>query len=341
MKNLLILTVFSMLLFSSCKQDELTLTHKKSGTLSVVLKDAGGVSISNSKLILQRWDTEIDDVVTDAAGLGNFGSVREGIYRIYGEDIKDGELAYTFHRSVIVNSAHATNVTIVPSDYNASLELSLREETSDGIYRPFESDVKIALVKVSDEYNGVESFVVDAEFNYMKENTLIELRADGTGYNYKFENIPLHDYMVMIYTDADHYVLQFEIDYLKKGHTRSRESTISSVEIRKHELDQTFSVNQYALNSTGLVPYENCKVHIVHYDDYNNISYNMRMDFTAINKISAASSTTDATGEVTFSVPAYKPVYAIFFAPDNTYLGKSRRYTNSGNFDTISHTVRK
>ncbi len=342
MKNLFIITTLIMLLLASCKQDELILTHKRSGVLTVQLNDTTGTPIANAKLILSRYSEEIQELETDTNGFVNFGSLMEGHYTIAGEDIKDGEQDYSFNRAALVSSAQETNITIVPSDYSASIHLTLREKTIYDSYAPLGSDVKIALLKYVEDAYMHGSFIEDVKKEFIEENTIKSINADGVSYGFKFDNIPLQDYIVLIYTDVNYSMKPLRFRYIKKGDIKTHEETIYSPDIRKYEVNQSFYITRWVYDSSynsSLVAYPNCKIQIIFSNDYNNPIYSNINDFAFISKRSVASGITDANGNATFKVPSYRYIIALYYAPDNTFLGESKYIYNTTSSQDIEFTV--
>ena len=102
----------------------------------------------------------------------------------------------------------------------------MREETIDGSYAPFGSDVKVALVKYDRHY--LKAFSKNTYFENLSKDIVKEMTGDGTTYDFNFENIPLQSYRLMVYTEADYYfVPRFNIHYLLKGKTVKFEETVS------------------------------------------------------------------------------------------------------------------
>jgi len=331
MKNLLILTALTMLFFSSCKEDELTLTHKRSGALTVQLKDATGAPIADAKVYLSTnsgIEGAIDQQMTDANGHINFGAVLEDNYIIIGKDIKDGEYAYTFRQAALVTSASTNNVEIVPSEYSSTINISIREKDTDHLYKPLGSDVKVALVKYDE--SRLKAFSRNAEFDELKEGIIKELSGDGANHDYTFENVPINDYLVMVYTEADYYDIISGVEtYDLEETVNLGEISVLSTDIRKYEADQLFKVTKQ--DGFSIVPFKDCKILIVEEDDNNKIGNTS--DFDAVSAMSIASSTTDANGETTFKVRKYRDFYVYYFSVDNTFLESYLRSNNDSSID--------
>ena len=325
MRNLFTFTAFTLLLFASCKQDELTLIHKKSGSLTVQLNDANGAPIADALLALSKRSYRknvIHEIVTNANGLAEFGALIEDDYTVFGENIKEGELTYSFKKSVLVTSASGINITIVPSEYSSTVEIALREMSADRIFVPLGSDVKVALVN-NDDDDRLKAFSGNSEFELLSENIIKEVSGDGTTYDFTFENVPFHNYLVMVYTEVDYYEIVDEIKTFEKDETvYAEQTTVLSTNIRKYEYDQSFTITKR--DAAEVTAFADCKIQIVEEEDVNRIGRVTHFDSVAA--VSVASSTTDATGKTTFKVRGNRRLYAYFFSSDNTYLGRSRRF---------------
>jgi len=328
MKNLILLTAFILATLSSCKKDELVLIHKSSGALTVNLIDSKGAPISGASLTISDEGEIIDEKLSDENGYIDFGPVNQGNYSIYGAKVMDGELTYNLTRKVQVVSAETKNVTITPSEYSATLQLKLQEETLDSKNMPLGEDVKIALVKTPDYYSNGDN-LSSLAFEKLANNIVKEIKADGQSIEYNFENIPLDDYIVMVYTEANFFSTILEVSTLTKGEVIKYTDIVSALTIRKYSFDQSFIIKKQVRNTTTslyeYIPYENCQIFIVNDKDYTFSSNPHLID---VKKNSITSSTTDNKGEATFKVPGYRKLYAVYYTPTNVFIKKTSFYND-------------
>jgi len=320
MKKYLAILVAFAAIFSSCQEDELTLTHKFSGTLSVTLKTAEGAAIEGVTLNLSDDGAIIDELKTDANGHVNFGSVNSGNYRIFAEDVKDGEYQYSFSKPVQVVAASTKEITIIPSEYNTSVSIRIGERLNYEQETPLGSDVKIALLKLPNNYMYYSDELV---FEDIKEFIISEQNADGKKEEYTFENIPMDLYNLLVYTNEDYFTIATSFSAYQKGETEIIKTRVESTEIREYRIDQKFSVRQRDYSSSyynAYIPYSACNIYVVKSEDYQNLSYTGREDMSTISSLAIAHGTSDEGGLAIINVLRYKSLYAVCFSPEGEFV---------------------
>ncbi|WP_430814302.1 SpaA isopeptide-forming pilin-related protein [Carboxylicivirga sp. RSCT41] len=327
MKKLLLLMAMTAIVFSSCEkeQDEYTLIHKFSGELSVKLENANGEPIKGVKLKLKDDGEELDEQETDANGSVKFGSVNSGNYTIYGEDIKDGEYAYNVYKQVQIVAAEHKETTIVPSEYNASINLKAFEYYQyESSSIPLGSDVKIALLHLPDQH--MYQFGYDnLSLEELKEYILTEIQADGITEEFVFENIPLHNYLLMFYTNDNYYISGTNINAYNKNKTVYLKYHIESIKIREYRVDQVFFVQQRTYDNSSYYyhyeAYQDCEIYIINYADYRNMHYNQLQDKSLIENIAVDKGITNSEGMVTINTIRHRDLMACCYNPDGVLVG--------------------
>jgi len=333
MSKLLSILVITMLLYSSCKQEDLALTQNESGELSVQLNDASGQAIAGTPLSLFTIDHEefpIEEIESDANGLVNFGKVNPGYYTIEGQNINEGDHAYSPVQRVQIVAAEKQNVSLVPSEYSASIVLSVTERKD--INRPLASDVKVALFEMP---NGRWSYNV--KYNTAIENIVQEYKGDGKTKVFTFDKVPLSDYGILVYTDASfHQIYTYELSSFKKGDIRKFERAYSSASLRPYLKNQLFEVTKREVNAgtgvTETVAYAGCKILILTDKGLSNMGE--ARDFETVSKHAFASTVTESTGQVNVEIPSGINVQALYYGADNSFLAISGTFMQSTSMQT-------
>jgi len=321
MRRILVFTILTVTILTSCKKDDSILEYKNAGGLNILLNDGSGAPISDAKLIIQAENDESEielEVVSDAQGQASFGELTPGAYILSAHDIIDGEHAYDIKRAVQVVRSETKEISLVPSTYRTTLVMSITEYIESA--KPLGKDVKVALVKLPPGKTSLS-------FQEASERIVQEYAADGLTKEFTFTDIPINNYKVMVYTSAD-YVQMFMplgISTFKKNGIKTLNWSIQSRYLRLYEFNQPFNVTQRVKNtSTGayeFLPYEGCHVFIVNYDDYYSSN---RTDFTSISSVAIASLLTDASGKASSKVRGFKRYFAVCFTPDKKHIDANR-----------------
>jgi len=343
MKNFLIFAILSLGVLVSCEQDDLTLKmNTDSGELSVALKDNGGAPIAGVQLSLftnikynnrtkEHDKLAIDEQISDANGQVNFGQLMPGTYIIYARNVKDGDYSYNITQSAHVISSEATNLSIVPSEYSATIVFTIAEKTKDNVQIPLGSDVTVALVKMP--YLTSNSYYAPS-LEDTKDYIVQEFKADGKTKVFTFENIPLDEYMILAYTSADY--MQFwepdEIEEMQKDCTYEVNEVVRLSQIRMVEYDTEFIVEQEvpnaALGITEILPYEGCQAFVLKHFDYHSLDDKHNIE--AVKAVAHSAGVTNAEGKTIMKIIDRKRIAIVYFAPDNTYIGE-KNMTRFGN----------
>ena len=316
MKKFLLLAIVTLTIFNSCKEDDREIIFKDAGSISVQLNDANGAAIANVPLALSINNTEegtIHEATTDANGRALFSRINAGSYTVFGSDIQDGDMAYNVAKTTHLVASESDQVNIVPSDFNATYKFTLKEQTIDDQEIPLGSDVKVAMVKY---FANNYEYGPPQLFEFRKEDIIKEIAADGTTTEFVFDNMPLMKYYYMIYTNSEFYVKYSLRSVPKTGEVVHKTRTMASTRIRKYELDQDFVVEKAAN-----VPYEACKILVLSSKAYYELKG--KLDYDSVAAVAHATAVTDVNGKATAKVTVYSSLYAMCYAPDNTFLGKA------------------
>jgi len=338
MNKLFIIIVVAMAFLASCTQDDVSLNNNLSGGVSVQLSDANGAPIADAKVSLSTGDQrniQIDELVTDANGQIEFTKLNPGTYTISSQAVKDGDYLYNFKKTVYAVSSEVNTISVVPSDYNASVALTIMEKGEETL--PLGDDIKVALIKIPE---GVSTFYYQPEnFEVAMENMVKEIPADGVKKEFTFSGLPLGSYVVMVYSHRSFYNFEDSESLLdlKKGETRSFNHTFNSKWIRRFDVERPFLVQKSVMNPTTstkeIVGYEGCKIYVLAWREYERLTN--PTDITAVEAMALSTSVTDVDGNTTFGIPDGRLLRAVFFAPDNTYLGVKGCDTNHGSTYTV------
>jgi len=350
------ITLLLMSVLASCQQGNLELLHKDSGELNIQLMDSNGQPIADGLVLLssettidnehddyragydpdeederQKPDNILQELRSAANGQLNFGRIIKGNYTIHGVDVKDGENAYSFIKVVQVVASETSDVIVVPSVYSASIELHLKERQLDETDLPMGADVKIALCKNMNFYERRRS---ELTFEELMANKVREVQGDGVKETFLFEKVPLNAYYVVAYTDARHYRAVNTYEQFRKDEVVPFHYVYAAPQIRKYEFDQAFMIG------TDLSPKEGCKIHLLYYSDYMQLTN--KEDFDAVSALSFTSASTDAKGMATIKTPGFQELMVVVFNADNTFLSKKGfEYQENVTWQYTSHWQQK
>lgn len=137
-KNLQVLVLAGLMasagVMSSCNKDDMeTIVVKRSGNLSVTIKDGESpVAETKVRFFNSISGNEVDVLITDANGSINFGELNEGTYKIEVEI--DSPKYSRISQEIQVISGQSTNRTIQVTDYVGNFVAQLTDsQTNDNI----------------------------------------------------------------------------------------------------------------------------------------------------------------------------------------------------------------
>jgi hypothetical protein len=149
--------------------DDLTVTLKNSGTLSVKLVDNEGGTISDTKIRLyestaESYSYNIDELYTDNNGFVNFGEVTSGTYILIADTPKVNDIKYMPVKIVQVLTGSDKQVTINVEEYVGTANLKFVEYV-DYNYVGY-SNLNVILVPYEkvNYYDSLETFIGAAEY---------------------------------------------------------------------------------------------------------------------------------------------------------------------------------
>ncbi len=267
--------------FSACQKDNITVTLKTAGSLSVQIIDSSGTTYPKLKVHLlsgvvlssssSTSVAEIDEQTTDSKGNVSFGTLEAGTYYIYTDTIKIGNKYYLIGKSFQVISGDSKSLKLNPFEYIGTVKLQVEINTNGGIDTLDLTTLKVALIKYSDYlhlYNANRQHVI---------SKALAIKSPDINGNVEFDNVPANiEYIPYVYINNNDTIggwstyggLSFS-----KGDIYSSYCyvNLSALIIFKGNINITYTYYSYSTYTT--IPVKSANVVLINYNDYNN--YNL------------------------------------------------------------------
>lgn len=198
MKSKLFILFALSLFFFSCQDNDLTVTLKQSGNLSVKITDNKSKALSNVKVKLYSGDgstsySMLDALTSGADGVVNFGELNYGSYTLVVDTPKVDGIKYLPMKTVQVISGSSKQVSINVQEYVGTLKIIFSKYSYTDYSTTLYSGLNVLLVPYEDY---TYSSTLDI---YMQAAEFIS-KADATGtVNFKIPSD--RTYYVIIYDD--------------------------------------------------------------------------------------------------------------------------------------------
>ena len=325
MKNIwfVIIGLVLVQMVSSCqKNDELTITLKQQGLLSVKFVDNQSKPLPNTKVSLYIGNSIIYDTKkTNEGGVASFGELLSGIYSITAEGIEINGKKYSVYKFIQITPGMNSEIVINPEEYVGDLTLDVRSSMNNSY--EIVPQINIALIPLKYLTTTVShATLLSAAYATGKTNA---------GGQVKITGIPAYtDYAVYAYFDGNHSNITSLLNS-STIHIMKDEEEVSSITVPKQDIyDITGNAKLYfhyygydANGSYGDHAVANLNVILVSQNDYYNLS---SAGFDQIKAKALYTGITNSSGNIDFNgIKAYSN-YVIFAYLNNTKYGWINTY---------------
>ena len=198
----ILLSLLLIILFSSCDKEQdlnIKMTNINSGNLIIQVVDNDGNSISNARIKVLNYSTELFDEFSDEQGQYNFGKVLSGTYYIEIEDVIVSDREYFPRKTIQIIAGEDKTVRINVEEYVGTMIFTVNTNLGYPVYNDTTvANVTIALIPSKEyEYNFDFDELLDISTHSQTTN------SEGIA---TFSDIPSNLYYYqLIYIDSDNY----------------------------------------------------------------------------------------------------------------------------------------
>jgi hypothetical protein len=319
-----------IILFGSCKQDELIVNFENQGNLKIKLLDNNNNALSGVEIKLYLSGVNEPKVysakTTNASGVANFGELISDWYTVYADNIEiDGE-KYALQRDVQVMIGESDAIEMNPADYTGELLFNV----SWLLYSATKTiaDVNVCLINAKDynnllthseiislayktgqtDSNGQISFTdVSSDISYISYIYFDENHS-GKGF---YLNIPSY------YTD---YYSGYEYYSVETGEAAEKTVYVNKTDLFDLKGSVDLNIYYYGDNGSGNYgenPISNINTVLVKTQDFN--SYNLEhAGHNLIMSHAVYTGITNSDGDVSFTnIEAYERYYVYVYFDEN------------------------
>ena len=337
-KNLLILLSGVAVLFSACQKDEITVTLKQAGSLSVQLTDNAGTKYSG--ITVKVYDSytsnssELDKKVTDSEGKVDFGELNAGSYYVVADTLKLGNKKYVVGKAVQVVGGSSKSYVFNADDFTGKIKINASLSSSYSY-----DTLKLKNIKVS----LLEYYYPTGSLNRQQalSKAVYTTTLDKNG-NAVFENIPSNiTYMAYFYVNNDDTLgyLSYNNVNVSTGGSSSYSFNLYSSNLYYMLASYTATFTYYSYTTYNETPIKNANVIIVKYNDYSNNDL-YYASITEVKKYKVAEYVTDNNGKISGKLPLSNDFKALVYY-NNTSKDWSSSFSlyNSTSTNNVSFSL--
>ncbi len=340
MKNFkLYLIIAVVAFFATCQKDNITVTLKTAGNLSVQIADSTGKKYANVKVHLSTsssssYSNDLDVETTDNNGSVNFGTVESGTYYIVTDTIKNGNKKYLIAKPIQIISGDSKNYVFNPFEYVGTFKFKLYL-SPDTIKH---TSIQIALVNYNDYSNRLNRSQVISK--------AVDVKPFNNAGTVEFDNVPANiTYVAYVFiNNTDSVGAWINTFSVGKDNTYSGSINVNTSSLIVIRTNLSVTYTYYSSASSSYKPVASANVALINYNDYSSygLSY---ANYSTILTYAVATAKTNSSGVVSFTkIPANNQYYAFIYY-DNTHYTWSTNYmypystgTNSYSYSLSSGT---
>jgi hypothetical protein len=217
MRKILLFIVF-ILLLGSCQKDNITVTLKTSGTLSVIVTDNNKNPLINQNVRLYTYYSSmssnlLDNIKTNSNGEVNFGEVTEGTYTVVIDTPKVNGIKYLPIKTVQVLSGSGKTLTINVQEYSGTLNIKVVDNNNNAL-----SGYNVILI-ASENFNSSDN--INTKINKA------EFRSTTNTSGLAVFQIPSsRDFYFIAYDNSKTHISSYNYAYVEKDGTISETAEI-------------------------------------------------------------------------------------------------------------------
>lgn len=327
LKLLPIMAICLGMLASCEKIEDVTVTLKQSGNLSIQLVDTTNQPIAGYKVKLytnmvyyldnsQRISTTpYDTKVTNSSGLADFGELNTGTYMIAIEKVKVGGQVYNVTRSVQVISGSDASIVVKPQEFVGKLTLNVLMQSSQiSSVREKVKNANVILIKYQDYSDSLS-------FDDIQKLKVVKGVTDSNG-KVVFDKLPAYfEYRPYVYlNDASGSwpIETYSSLYVSKDDERETSVVVDKISLMNLKPTLDLTINYYGYDSNmdyGYHPVKNTNVIFVKDNDY--YSFNLSWaSLSTVRSYKVAEGITNSGGNIKITFPKLGTYKALVYYSD-------------------------